>query len=115
MFSTSTILYREAVVTASAERDSTMVVLATFDVKGDTDELLERYDAALPRIIDVSPAKPLSHIAIPSDEGIKIFEVWESEEMLGDFAQNPRFHQVLQETGLPEPEVEVTPAHRFNW
>jgi hypothetical protein len=42
------------------------------------------------RIIEVSAGKPLSHIAIPSDEGIKIFDVRESE-------------------------VEVTPVYRFDW
>jgi hypothetical protein len=92
-----------------------MAILATFTVKGNTEELLERYDAAMPRIVEISPSKPLSHGAVPSDGGIKIFDVWESEEALGDIAQNPRFHEVLQEAGLPEPEVEVAPVHRFNW
>lgn len=92
-----------------------MVVMATFTVKGNTEELLERYDAAMPRIMDVSPGKPLSHTAVPYDGGIKIFDVWESEKAFGDFAQNPRFHEVLQDVGLPEPEVEMTPVHRFNW
>jgi hypothetical protein len=92
-----------------------MAVLATFTVKGNTEELLERYDAAMPRIIEVSLGKPLSHVAIPSDEGIKILDVWESDEALGEFAQNPRFHEVLRETDLREPEVEVAPIHRFNW
>ncbi len=92
-----------------------MAVLATFTVKGDTEELLGRLDAAMPRIVEVSPGKPLSHVAVPSAEGIKIFDVWESEKMLGDFAQSPDFHQILQEVGMPEPEVEVTPVHRFNW
>ena len=92
-----------------------MAVLATFTVKGNTDELLERYVAAMPRIVEVSPGKPLSHVTVPSDGGIKIFDVWESERALGDFAQNPRFHEVLRDVGLPEPEVEVAPVHRFNW
>jgi hypothetical protein len=92
-----------------------MAVLATITVKGDTEELLERLDAAMPRIMEASPGKPLSHVAIPTDDGFKVFDVWESEEALGDFAQNPGFHQILQEAGLPEPEVEVAPVHRFNW
>jgi hypothetical protein len=82
-----------------------MAVLATFTVKGDTEELLGRLDAAMPRIIEVSPGKPPFHVAVPSDEGIKIFDVWESEKALGDFAHNPAFHQILQDTGLPEPWV----------
>jgi hypothetical protein len=92
-----------------------MAVLATYTVKGNTEELLERYDAAMPQIVEISAEKPLSHVAVPSNGGIKIFDVWESERALGDFAQNPRFHEVLQDAGLPEPEVEVTPVHRFNW
>jgi hypothetical protein len=69
----------------------------------------------MPRIIEASPSKPPSHVAIPSENGFNIFDVWESEEALGDSAQTPSFRQVLQEFGLPEPEVEVAPVHRFNW
>lgn len=64
---------------------------------------------------DGSTAKPLSHVAVRSEDGVVIYDVWESEAVLGDFAQNPRFRAVLQEAGLSEPEVEVTPVDRFDW
>jgi hypothetical protein len=31
-----------------------------------------------------------------------------------DFASNPRFRRAIADAGLPEPEVEVLPVHRFN-
>lgn len=92
-----------------------MSVLAIFDVSGDTQELLERYDKAMPRITEVSPTKPLAHVCTPSADGIRIFDVWESVETLQDFSQNPRFVEALQEAGLPMPAVEVVPVHQFNW
>jgi hypothetical protein len=90
-------------------------VLAIFTVKGDTQDLLARYDRAMARIIEVSPARPLSHACVPTDQGFRAYDVWESREVLQDFAENSLFRQTLAETGLPEPEVEVFPVHRLGW
>lgn len=92
-----------------------MSVLAIFTVEGDPTDLQARYDAAMPRIVAVSPGKPLSHVCTTFDGGLKIFDVWESEEQLGDFAGNPRFQEAIVEAGLPAPSVDVLPVHRFNW
>ncbi len=92
-----------------------MSVLAIFTVEGDPVELQKRYDAAMPRIVEVSPGKPLSHVCTRFDGGLKIFDVWESEELFGDFAGNPRFQEAVAEAGLPAPKVDVLPVHRFNW
>jgi hypothetical protein len=92
-----------------------MSVLATFVVRGDTEDLLSRLDAAMPRIIEVSPAKPLAHVCVPAEHGVTIYDVWESAEVLDDFSNNPQFGEALAEAGLPAPEVTVTPVHRFNW
>jgi hypothetical protein len=92
-----------------------MSVLAIFDVAGDTDELLEAYDKAMPRITEVSASSPLSHVCTPTDGGIRIYDVWPSAEVLEDFSQNPRFVEAIQEAGLPLPQVTVVPVHQFNW
>jgi hypothetical protein len=92
-----------------------MAVLAVFTVRGDTDELLARYDKLMAELPGRTPTHPLAHAAIPAAEGMRVYDVWESEAALGDFAQNPVFRQLLAEVGLPEPEVDVRPVHRFGW
>ncbi len=92
-----------------------MAVLAIFTVEGDTKELQERYDRAMPRIVEVSPGKPLAHVCTTFDGGLRIYDVWESADQLNDFAQNPRFGEAITEAGLPEPKVDVVRVHRFNW
>lgn len=92
-----------------------MAVLAIFTVEGDPTELSRRYDAALPRIVEVSPAPPLSHTCTTFDGGLRIYDVWESAQQLEDFAANPRFAEAIAAAGLPEPKVDVVPVHRFNW
>ncbi|HEX2043400.1 MAG TPA: antibiotic biosynthesis monooxygenase [Acidimicrobiales bacterium] len=92
-----------------------MAVLAIFTVEGDTAELQDRYDAAMPKIIEVSPGKPLAHVCTTYEGGLRVYDVWESADALDDFAGNPRFAETIAEAGLPEPKVEVVPVHRFNW
>lgn len=92
-----------------------MAVLAIFTVEGDPADLSRRYDAALPRIVEVSPGSPLSHVCTTFEGGLRIYDVWESTERLEDFARNPRFAEAVAEAGLPEPKVDVVPVHRFGW
>lgn len=92
-----------------------MTILAIYTVEGDPADLQTRYDRALPRIVEVSPASPQVHLCTTFESGLRIFDVWESAEQLEDFAANPGFRQALADAGLPEPKVEVVPVHRFNW
>ena len=92
-----------------------MAVLAIFTVEGDPADLQTRYDRAIPRIVEVSPSAPLTHVCTTFEGGLRIYDVWESAEALDDFARNPRFGEAIATAGLPEPKVEVVPVHRFNW
>ena len=92
-----------------------MAVLAIFDVRGDTAQLLSRYERALPRIAEVSPGPPRLHVCAGTAEGIRIVDVWDTEEQLQRFGSNPAFHDVLREFGLPEPQVQAFPVHRMGW
>jgi hypothetical protein len=92
-----------------------MAVMAVFDVLGPTEDLLERYEKAMPRIIEVAPGTPLTHICVPVEGGIRVVDVWESEELLQAFAGDPRFREAIHEAGLPDPQVQVFPVHRLGW
>jgi quinol monooxygenase YgiN len=92
-----------------------MAVMAIFTVKGDTKELLAKYDKSVQSVVDGASGRPLSHVCVPRDDGFMVVDVWESKDALEGFAQNPRFRQVLRDVGLPEPQVEVYPVHRLGW
>lgn len=92
-----------------------MSVLAIYTLKGETADLLRRYEAAMPAIVATAPSSPAAHVCTPSDDGLRIYDVWESPRALEDFAANPAFTKAITEAGLPAPEVEVVPVHRFNW
>lgn len=92
-----------------------MAVLAIFTVEGEPTDLQRRYDSAMARIVEVSPGAPLAHVCTTFTGGLRIYDVWESAEQLDHFARNPRFHEAIAQSGLPEPKVDVVPVHRFNW
>lgn len=91
------------------------MVLVTFHWKGDTAQLRERYNQVLQHVVDVSPARPLVHLAAPAEDGFKVFDVWTSEEIARRMVDNPEFNLKLQDFDLGEPEVEYSPVHRMGW
>jgi hypothetical protein len=95
-----------------------MNVLAVFTVKGDTDELLAAYDRAIPAIQSGADeyGAPLVHVCAPTDDGIRIVDVWESDEALQRFVEHPGFRRALADARLKEPDaVEVYPVHASGW
>ena len=92
-----------------------MATLAVFDVKGDPSDVLRRYDTLMHRLPGEMPAKPLVHVCVPIETGLRIYDVWPSEAAVQDFAQDPCFQKLICDAGLPAPDVEVRPVHRLNW
>ena len=90
-------------------------VMAVFDFHGDSDELAARYDAAIHKVVAVSSARPVIHLAVPREYGFMVVDVWSSEEALQAFEQNEEFRRVLQDAGLPEPRLRVYPLHNLGW
>jgi hypothetical protein len=93
-------------------------VLAIFTVEGDSSQLLDAYDQALPELQAAADeiGRPEIHVCSPDDHGLTIVDVWESGEALGRFAEHPRFREILRTAGLPDPAaVKVTPVHTLGW
>ena len=90
-------------------------VMAVFDFHGDSEELAARYDTAIQKVVAVSSARPVVHLAVPREYGFMVVDVWSSEEALHAFEQNEGFRQVLRDAGLPEPKLRVYPVHRLRW
>ena len=90
-------------------------VFAVFDFHGDSEELAERYDDVLHKVVAVSSARPVIHLAVPREYGLMVVDVWNSEEALRVFEQNEDFRRVLRESGLPEPKLRIYPVHNIGW
>lgn len=90
-------------------------VLTVLDFHGDSQELKASYDKAVLRIADISPARPMIHFAAPREYGLMVCDVWDSEEGLKTFQQNPQIAKVIAESGLPEPKYRTFEIHNLGW
>ncbi|MDO5499926.1 MAG: hypothetical protein Q4F67_09630 [Propionibacteriaceae bacterium] len=89
--------------------------LVTFHWVGDTAELQERYNGVLEHVVEVSPARPLVHIAVPADDGFKVYDLWTDAEIAHQMVDNPAFNLKLADFGLGDPRIEFTTVHRMGW
>jgi hypothetical protein len=90
-------------------------VIAVFDFHGDSETLAAQYDDVLHKVVAVSSARPVIHLAVPREYGLMVVDVWSSEEALRVFERNEDFRRVLRESGLPEPKLRVYPVHNIGW
>ena len=93
-------------------QDLSLAVLVIFRAKGNSQDLLARYDATLADAIATAPARPEAHFCAPTGEGIMIVDVWSSRaEVQRAIIDNQDFQRKWQDAGWPE-ETEV---HSSGW
>jgi len=84
-------------------------VVAVFDVPGMTsaqyDQVIKNLEAAGAG----SPKGRLHHVASSKEGGWFVVDVWESAELLNQFAQT--LMPLLQKAGVTPPQPQVYPAH----
>ena len=68
-----------------------MPVFSIITAKGDTTELLPRYDALMERLPKEVDVAPLAHCCIPVAEGFRVFDIWADEDTFRRFATSPEF------------------------
>jgi hypothetical protein len=90
-------------------------VMAVFEFHGDPEELATRYDDAIHKVVAVSSARPIIHLAVPREYGFMVVDVWSSQKALEVFEQNEDFRQALQDSGLPQPKLRIYPVHSLGW
>src|SRR3954470_24232240 len=88
---------------------------AVFDFPGDPIELAACYDVAVRPVAEVSSARPMIRLALPREYGLMVVDVWSSLAALEAFEGNEDFRRVLQESGLPDPELRIYPVHSLGW
>lgn len=89
-----------------------MAVVGISDIKGDSKELLAKYDRAQPLMRERGPAPGLlAHTCVVLPDGMRIANVWESEEQLWAGFDNPQFREMLRSVGLEPVRPTVYPIH----
>jgi hypothetical protein len=81
-----------------------MAVLSIMKIQGDADELVQKLES----IADVSERKArqyggISTTVVRTDDGIKVFNLWEAEEGRHQMADDPEIQQALRDAGFPKP------------
>lgn len=81
-----------------------MAVLSIMAIPGDAEELVRKLES----IADVTERKAreyggISTTVVRTDEGIKVFNLWETEEGRHQMADDPEIQQALKDTGFPTP------------
>jgi hypothetical protein len=93
-----------------------MAVLVIFRAKGNSQDLLARYDATLADAIATAPARPEVHFCAPTGDGIMIVDVWGSRaEVQWAIIDNEDFQRKWRDAGWPEETVEIFEVHSTGW
>jgi steroid delta-isomerase-like uncharacterized protein len=82
-----------------------MAVLSVMSIPGDTDELLARMQATLDPVAAVKAPQygGISSTVVRTDDGIKIFNLWATEEGRHQMADDPEVQAAIREAGFPKP------------
>jgi steroid delta-isomerase-like uncharacterized protein len=82
-----------------------MAVLSVMSIQGDSDELLARMQATLDPVAAIKAPQygGISSTVVRTDDGIKIFNLWETEEGRHRMADDPEIQAAIRASGFPKP------------
>jgi len=91
-----------------------MAVVGLVEIKGDPKQLLAQYDKAR-EVIEKAPPPPglLIHTCVELPDGMRIANVWESEEQLWAGFNNPQFQSAVRNAGMEPVKPTVLRVHNF--
>ena len=83
--------------------------------EGDQQELERQYGIISGRMNQLPLADGLkAHIALRTDDGIQIINVWESEDHANAAMERPEFQEAMQEAGVSREEMQPKQAEVLN-
>ena len=85
-----------------------MAILMVMDVPGGTTEQYDRVFELLPA---GRPPGLLSHVCAPSDRGLLVVDVWETQEALDAFFVTGGFGAALKDAGIAEVQPRIYAVH----
>ena len=82
-----------------------MAVLSVMAIKGDPEELVASMNATLDPVARRKAPRygGISSTVVRTDEGIKIFNLWQTDEGRHQMADDPEVRAAIQKAGFPEP------------
>ena len=90
-----------------------MAVLAMITMKGDPDDLLDRYDRSATEMEGVAEDGLILHSVARTEDGVVMADVWDSRETLETYMSNPDFVKMMERYEFPEPEVTLYDIHNL--
>lgn len=88
-----------------------MPVLMVATIKGDPDDLAERYGRQQQLISEEFGGAPpgyMAHVCARADDGLLITNLVDSEDRVWE--TRPRFAETAEAVGLPEPDIDIYPV-----
>lgn len=83
-----------------------MAIARVISREGDQQEVERQYAIISGRMNDLPLADGLkAHIAMRTDKGMKIINVWESEEQADAAMQRPEFQDAMREAGVTQEDM----------
>lgn len=83
-----------------------------YDVPGAT---REQYDQVNFKMGDEVPEGVHVHIAGMTDGGLKVIEVWDSEEHIDRYMDEGGLGEAMEEAQIPEPTITQFEVHNLDW
>jgi hypothetical protein len=91
-----------------------MAFSAAMDQRGDSKELLGRYDRVAQVVLGMGPQPGhIAHYCLETDYGIRVVNIFETEQQLRTFYARPEFRQALEEGGVQFQEPTVWRVHNY--
>jgi hypothetical protein len=93
-----------------------MAVVVVMEQKGDTRELVKKYDIVNEHLMKNRPTPPeglIGHFCIETPTGIRISNVWDTETNAQRGAQDPLLREALTKAQMPQVEPQTLPLHNY--
>lgn len=90
-----------------------MAVVVTMDMKGDTQDLLGKYEIVNQHLMS-NPAPPqglIAHFCLKTPDGIRVSNVWDSEEHARAGDEDPVLREALAKAQMPPMAPPFFPVH----
>ena len=92
-----------------------MAVVVTMNVKGDTQELLGKYDIVNQQLMSSNATGPpegmLAHFCLETPDGIRVSNVWDNEEHAKADIESPVLREALAKAQMPAVTPQFLPVH----
>jgi steroid delta-isomerase-like uncharacterized protein len=86
-----------------------MAVLSVMAIQGDADELVAKMEQTIDPVARRKAPEygGISSTVVRTDDGIKIFNLWETDEGRHRMADDPEMREALRGSGFPEPKFKA--------